>query len=176
MYTFERCSLSTTPVSWGRCSRVTYSVNPSHAPPGFAVDVNRGVTQLAAATGLRLTEVSASADISIAWDPGLYNPEPGTIGEAGVTDFVTSSGLSGPHVSSAKIRLSSHLQTGAAPGVSEEPVLLHELGHAVGLGHYQGPVVMNPLVCGYASYQPGDLAGLRALYQPGRCSTPLQGG
>jgi predicted Zn-dependent protease len=65
--------------------------------------------------------------------------------------------------------MSSHLQAGSVPGLAEKPVLLHELGHAVGLGHYNGTVVMNPLDSGFAAYQPGDLAGLTALYHPSSC-------
>jgi Matrixin len=168
-YTFERCSPSATPIGWPRCGRVTYSLDTVNAPPGYASDLARAIAQLEAATRLHLTELSGSADISISWDPSLYDPRPGTSGEAGITDFVTSVGLSGARASSAKIRLSSHLQTGATPGIGEEPVLLHELGHAVGLGHYPGPVVMNPMDRGYTTYQPGDLAGLQALYQPQRC-------
>jgi hypothetical protein len=170
-YTFERCTSSTTPVAWSRCSKVTYAVDGSRAPAGSASDVQQAVTQLEAATGLRLVPVSGSADITIAWDPSLYNPRPGTSGEAGETDFQTASGgLSGPRVASASVRLSAHLVAGTAPGIGEKPILLHELGHAVGLGHFTGPEIMNPLDQGFASYQPGDLAGLAALYHPSSCT------
>jgi hypothetical protein len=42
--------------------------------------------------------------------------------------------------------------------VGEEPVLLHEPGHAVGLAHFDGPTVMNPLDRGYPTFRPGDVA------------------
>jgi predicted Zn-dependent protease len=48
-------------------------------------------------------------------------------------------------------------------------VLLHELGHAVGLSHHSGPVAMNPVDQGFRDYQAGDLAGLTALYHPASC-------
>jgi predicted Zn-dependent protease len=86
-----------------------------------------------------------------------------------VTAFETTTDLSGTRASTAHIRISSHLVAGSANGVGEEPVLLHELGHAMGLDHFNGPVVMSPLDRGYSSYQPGDLAGLAALYHPASC-------
>jgi predicted Zn-dependent protease len=148
---------------------VTYSLDPANAPYGYVQDVDQAINNLEAATGLHLARTSDAADITIAWDAVLYYPRPGTSGEAGETNFLTTTDLFGTHVSSASIRLSSHLTVGRAPGIGEEPVLLHELGHAVGLGHYNGPVVMNPLDRGYTDYQPGDLAGLAALYQPASC-------
>jgi hypothetical protein len=148
---------------------VTYRIDGAMAPSGYLTDVQRAISALAAATGLHLVSVSGSADLRISWDAALFNPVPGSTGEAGVTDFKTVSGLSGAHVTSAVIRISAHLTGGERPGVGEEPVLLHELGHAVGLGHYPGAVVMNPLDHGFTRYQTGDVAGLDALYHPASC-------
>ncbi len=165
-YRFERCTGSA-PVVWPACSRVTYSVDGSHAPAGYMADVQEAVTQLEAATGLRLVPVSSRPNVSIAWDPALYDPQPGTSGEAGVTIFRSS----GPHATSAAVRISAHLAAGATPQIGgEEPIPpADELGHAVGLAHFDGSVVMNPTDRGYARYQPGDLAGLRRLYHPATC-------
>jgi hypothetical protein len=168
-YTYEKCMDSTTPVGWGHCSTVTYSVDPSNAPAGYQADVDQAIGDLTRATALHLVPVAGRGEVTISWDPSLYYPQPGTEGEAGVTTFETVTDISGSRASSADIRVSSHLVAGAAPQVGEEPVLLHELGHAVGLGHYNGPVVMNPLDRGFSAYQPGDLAGLAALYRPASC-------
>jgi hypothetical protein len=170
MYTFERCVSGRTPVAWPRCSKVTYLIDAARAPAGYRSDVQRATNALGAATGLRLVPATRAADIRISWDPALYNPVPGSSGDAGQTDFRTGTGLAGVHVESATVRLSSHLATGASPGLGEIPVLLHELGHAVGLGHHAGPVVMNPVDSGFTRYQAGDLAGLAAVYDPETCS------
>jgi hypothetical protein len=169
-YAFERCVSGRTPVGWPRCSPVTYSVDAAAAPAGYGPDVRQAIAALGAATGLRLSPATHDANIRISWDPSLYNPVPGSSGEAGETDYRTTSGLSGVHVESATVHISSHLATGASPGLGEVPVLLHELGHAVGLAHHDGAVVMNPFDRGFTHYQPGDLAGLATLYRPASCS------
>lgn len=168
-YTFERCQPSTTPIGWSRCSTVTYSVDPTNAPAGYRSDVDQAIADVARATGLHLVQVAQSGNITIAWDPTLFDPQPGTSGESGLTAYHTTTDLDGSRTSAAQIRISSHLEAGTANQVGEEPVLLHELGHAMGLDHFNGPVVMNPLDRGYSSYQPGDLAGLAALYHPTSC-------
>jgi hypothetical protein len=168
-YTFERCTSSGDPVTWARCSTLTYSVDPAGAPPGYLADVRKAIDELNVATGLRLTQRSGTAFISIAWDPSMYNPRPGAAGEAGVTRYQVVSDPFGAHFLKVSIRISSHLEAGPARRAGEEPVLLHELGHAVGLGHNPAEVVMNPVDQGFTSYQAGDLAGLKALYHPASC-------
>jgi hypothetical protein len=168
-YRFQRCVFGRIPLGWPACSQVTYGVDASSAPAGYVPDLRGAISALRAATGLRLVPVAGTGDIHIRWDPALFNPGRTSSGEAGVTDFRTAWNLSGVHVASVTVRISSHLATGGSSGVGEVPVLLHELGHAVGLGHYNGPVVMNPLDRGFTRYQAGDLAGLTALYHPRTC-------
>lgn len=170
-YTFERCSSSNDPVGWPRCSQVTYSVDPAAVSLGYLPDLKQAIGQLSVATGLRLVQVDRAPNISISFDPSLYAPAPGTSGEAGVTEYRVAAGVNGAHATSAAVRVSSHLRPGSSPGVGVRPVMLHELGHAVGLGHYSGAVVMNPLDRGFSAYQAGDLAGFRALYDPGACAS-----
>lgn len=88
--------------------------------------------------------------------------------KAGLTDLRSRSDNLGASWDGAEIRISTRLSSGAGFD-GELPVLLHELGHAVGLAHFTGPVVMNPVDSGFASYQSGDLEGLARLYDPASC-------
>ncbi|NUN50890.1 MAG: matrixin family metalloprotease [Candidatus Brocadiae bacterium] len=58
-----------------------------------------------------------------------------------------------------------------------ENVLLHELGHAVGMDHEDGvTAVMNSVVMGTTELQPDDVAGIVALYGTGGGSDGTGGG
>jgi hypothetical protein len=67
-----------------------------------------------------------------------------------------------PQIISAGVELLTSLHGGDGPG-GELPVLLHELGHAMGLAHTVDSEVMNPIDLNFSTYQAGDLAGLSAV-------------
>ncbi len=146
------------------------AVHPASAPDTWQHDTDGALSQVAGATGLHFKSIaSGKADITISWTTALLMAGGGDADKAGVTGVTFSSSPAGSSLTSADIEISTHLAGGSGRN-GELPVLLHELGHAVGLGHYDGPEVMNPVDQGYASYQPGDIAGLAALYQPDSCS------
>jgi predicted Zn-dependent protease len=123
---------------------------------------------MSSATGLHFRVAARNANIHISWAPALLAPAHADADKAGITSVKLQPQLTGISMSSATIQISSRL-TGHNPQNSELPVLLHELGHAVGLGHYPGPQVMNPVDQGYSAYQAGDLAGLAVLYNQANC-------
>jgi hypothetical protein len=166
-YTFEGC-WGGQPLRWTRCATLAVRIDPSNAPPAWYSDVTNALGQVTRATGLRFHTTASSADITITWDRTLTLRGGGHPDRAGLTSLAMEPGLTDVTFQSAEVQISSILFSGSGPS-GEVPVLLHELGHAVGLGHYQGPEVMNPVDQGYNAYQAGDLAGLATLYDPASC-------
>lgn len=167
-YRFEAC-FQGRPVTWPRCSTLRVVVDPTNAPFAWREDIPNALTQLSQATGLRFqTAPKGSGEITIAWTSKLLAPAGWERDKAGLTLFQSRVDAVGAEIASAGIQISSRLSGGGGPG-GELPVLLHELGHAVGLGHFTGPEVMHPVDQGYGTYQGGDLAGLARLYGPASC-------
>lgn len=167
-YRFERCE-SGKGLAWDRCATLTIAVNPVSAPDAWQADTDDALSQVRRATGLHFKSIaSGKADITVSWTTALLMTGGADADKAGVTEVTFSSSSVGSRLTAANIEISTHLAGGDGRH-GELPVLLHELGHAVGLGHYDGPEEMNPVDQGYATYQSGDIAGLAALYQPDSC-------
>jgi hypothetical protein len=163
-YTLELTNSAGTPIRWNSCEVVPYAVVSAGAPAGWASDVANAVAQVSSATGLSfqddgdypsLGQVPASAKVTISWSSTIVGGD--AIGLT--TFFYILDPRYTPQITAAHIQLLTALVGGGGPD-GELPVLLHELGHAVGLGHYPARDVMNPVDQGYSTYQPGDLAGL----------------
>jgi matrixin len=145
---------------WGRGSDGRpYRWNPHHvvtvsyvlAAGAPSLDISGAVTQLAHATGLSIELVRAgTADITITFASQLRGRLAGSTSEERDTDG---------YIDKATVVLSEQ-----TPRSLLRTALLHELGHAVGLGHAPRPgQVMDPVLSGQSQYQAGDLAGLRAV-------------
>ncbi len=86
---------------------------------------------------------------------------------------LTRSDLNYSVITTASLWLDTTLldEPGTADGPAWLPVLRHEFGHVIGLGHVDDPSqLMNPQgVAGIDDYQSGDLYGLAQLGK-GRCA------
>jgi hypothetical protein len=171
-YTFEVTNSAGSPARWNPCDSVHYEVVTSGAPAGWQNDISNDISQAANATGLSFVSDGTAASspsnydgIVISWASQLTGGD--TVGLTTYSYYNTPSFA--PQMVAATIQLLSSLTAGGGSG-GEQPVLLHELGHALGLAHVNAPEVMNPVDQGYTSYHAGDLNGLTHLGSSQGCS------
>lgn len=183
------------PARWDPCTPIAYVVNYTNAPAGAQADVEQAIARLSSASGLRFVSKGLSSERAMR-NRGAYQPEaygrswaPVLIAWAppGQTDLLTdakaeavtvpiavdsASGTGGASLVSAEVVLNANRQlaVGFGPGPSEGEVLMHELGHVVGLGHVSSQQdAMYPSVRGIAAYGAGDLAGFAAVGRSAGC-------
>ena len=180
-----------TPFHWNPCKPIRYAINMNGYDESFRAVVTEDIARVSTATGMQFTNVADSTFIPTAADPyGASLPEfaAGTtqydilisLANESITDLVAGSlaGLNFPNwvhpsgkdgriiVSTITIDmgdLASH-QVWAGDGFA--PVLLHELGHAMGLAHVNDTTqLMFPGASPTSpnTYGPGDLRGLYLL-------------
>lgn len=171
------------PGSWDACRPVRYVLRPDGAPDGARELLAEAFGQLSAATGLRfvddgLTDEAPRADratlqperygdgwapVLIAWSEPSESPElAGTTAGFAIPRWFDPDGLGKQIVTGEVVLDGSQLAgTGALPVVS---VVLHELGHLVGLDHVPDPTdIMHARGVPATGYTPSALRGLREL-------------
>ncbi|HVA73907.1 MAG TPA: hypothetical protein VNF71_05030 [Acidimicrobiales bacterium] len=177
-YAFEVTNGSGAPARWNPCEALHYAVVYPGAPSGWQTDVANDINQVSAATGISLVydgafsssaAVPSTSKIVISWTSSITGGD-----DVGLTTYwyYNTSGYAAQMVS-AQIQLLGSLSGGSGPS-GEQPVLLHELGHAMGLAHVNAAEVMNPVDQGYASYQAGDINGLWHLGSSQGCANFYQ--
>ena len=170
---------------WNPCAPVRYRAHLDGAPASMTGDLTEAVHRLAAATGLRFLDMGATdysgtfadpdphgwpndADLLVtvadeAADPALAGS---TVGYAHITHGSWTS--TDARIDRAEVVLERQFVATAPTGFAtteagSAELLLHELGHAVGLGHTSvaGQVMFPTLGSGQPPhYQNGDLNGL----------------
>jgi hypothetical protein len=164
-YSFEVRNSAGTPARWNPCEAIHYAVVVAGAPAGWNSDVSNDIAQVSRATGISFVydgafastaAVPASSKVTISWVHSLSGGD-----LVGLTTYwYYNTPAYPPQLVQAQVQLLSSLVGGSGSN-GEQPVLLHELGHTMGLGHTPSTAeVMNPVDQGHATYQAGDLNGL----------------
>lgn len=170
------------PVGFNPCSQIGYVVNPASAPDGWERHVEQAVTEVSSRTGLEFVfeGTTEERDFSTRVRAG-GSPEPVIIAwadEDEVGDLADDvAGVGGPTmVSRGRLRAyvsgSVVLDRDATDRFADDPdgealqvaLLLHELGHLVGLDHVDDATeLMYADGITRPDYGPGDRAGLAEL-------------
>jgi hypothetical protein len=173
------------PAHWNRCRTIRYRVNPSGIPSGALADVKEAVRRLSAASGLRFSYAGTTtvvpysnsrwsripsgqaADIFLAFSTAAkVSGLRGSVAGMGGPLYQRTSREPRIVLGGVVIDRATSLHPGFAAGASRGTLLLHELGHAINLGHVSdGYQVMYPSLSSRSrgDYQRGDRAGLTKL-------------
>jgi len=176
------------PIRFNPCGQVQYVVNPAGAPPGGLTAVNQAIARLSEATGIDfvaggLTSETPSvqrgnyqpdrygdrwAPVLVGWLPlgKPAGPERGLAGVGGPGPAVQDGGT-WVYVT-GDVTLNSDADI---PAPDLTGVLMHELGHVVGLDHStRTDQIMFPGGdASRAAWGQGDLAGLEKVGRPAGC-------
>ncbi|MCW2777453.1 MAG: putative cell wall binding repeat 2-containing protein [Frankiales bacterium] len=179
-------------VRWDPCTPIDFRINAALGGRQAKADVLTAVARLSAASGLQFRYLGstsyvptagraplAGSPLVIAWAPPAGRPSGSSrigAGEVGHGGWAASTSPAGHYrISSGYVvvRAGAPLAMGFGAGVTRGRVLMHELGHAVGLDHVADrTMVMNATVTPSsptALYQAGDVAGLRRVGAPAGC-------
>jgi hypothetical protein len=179
---------SSDPVGYDPCKPVQVRINPKDAPPGYLTLVKDAMARVSRATGLKLEYVGTTDDRPH-WESEYV---PSLLGEPRRTPALVSwaspsevpqlkgrvAGIGGSVAVSVQGGRYRYVSGGvtldravfrelaaSADGRREaRAIVLHELGHLVGLAHvHDRDELMNADNVGMLDFGPGDLAGLARL-------------
>ncbi len=155
---------------WDPCNSITWSVTGASPYADAQADLATSFARISAATGLSFVQVTdpAASTFDVAWTNAAAEPRlAGSV--VGLGGFTSYSQLVGPSevVSGYVLLDNEHALSGgfSSLGASWGKVMMHEMSHAVGLGHAAGAEqIMYPTVVpSPAEFGAGDLTGLTAV-------------
>jgi hypothetical protein len=196
-YSYVLTDADGSPVRFDPCAPVHYVTNLADAPPGADRMVAEAMGRLGAATGIRFVDDGPTteepsrerpafqparygrrwAPVLVAWSvPARSDLLPGgrVVGE-GISSWVQLPGGAKAYTTGQAVIdrvATAGLAGGFGPGTTDGELLLHEMGHVLGLGHSSDPTEImyaDLLPLPAAAYGAGDLAGLRTLGVAGGC-------
>jgi hypothetical protein len=188
-FAFQSVDAQGRPARWNPCTEIRWAYNPADGPADAEALVTQGMSMLAEATGLRFRFVGtttfepqtgpanppAGIDAVIGFGHRDRYPDfhDGTVGLGGFTSTPTEQG---PKIISGQVALDAGalkvLTPGFGGGRAQGSLLLHELGHMVGLDHVgDAHQTMNPAVTAAspAGYAAGDRSGLAKVGAAAGC-------
>lgn len=178
------------PARWNPCAVITYRVNAARARPTALGDLREALRRVSYETGIRFRELGATArvpgrpgfrydaDLVVAWTDREATPLLGGDRAAAGGFEAPVAGLGGrPRIVHGFVVVDAErvadLDAGYGAGLTEGQVLLHELGHVLGLDHVDADDQMLRPRLERAEvatlYGAGDLAGLRRLGRRAGC-------
>ena len=185
---FDQADPQYTPFHWNPCKPIRYVINMNGYAESYRAVITEDIARVATATGFQFSYVGDSTIIPVVADPWGHPADAFFHGTAPydiiislanetITDLVPGSlaGLAWPNwvhypdtdgrffVASITIDMGDLFGRAVWAGDGFGPVLLHELGHAMGLDHVADTnQIMNAgaLPTGPNTYGPGDLRGL----------------
>ncbi|HUQ63663.1 MAG TPA: hypothetical protein VM121_07910 [Acidimicrobiales bacterium] len=175
------------PARFNPCEAVHYVVNPKGAPPDAVALTQAAVNKIVAATGITFafdgTTTEPAALPNAGPDRRAYQPERYGSRWAPVLVAWTSfapgglqqlGGLSNSPIAEKDgklVKFTGQVLLSTDMPLPQESVLLHELGHLMGLDHVANPrQIMRPGdLSGEARWGKGDSAGLRQLGREAGC-------
>ena len=174
-YDFQFVSKSGEPGRWDPCVPIQWRLYKPGAPKGVLALLKKDFNKVSAITGL-VFEYKGYAPRSAvkAEQPGItiaFMPRSSMLVVDGVPNASGSTSLSGVETASGRVVYTGATVTFLRSRFSPrrkvsvwEPLILHELAHAVGLGHVEDATqTMYPYERSYREFQPGDIAGLKRL-------------
>ncbi len=183
------------PVRWSTCEPIEYVVRPDGEPAGARRLLEESIARLEDASGLRFSFAGTTDEgptkrrqpyqpdrYGARWAPVLVaysdpDEDARLAGQAagyGGPSYV-SLGQGTPRYVSGSVVLDTEQMTSMGGEEATRAVMLHELGHVLGLAHVEDRgQLMNPVLYGrrVTELQEGDRAGLQAL-GAGRCYDPV---
>jgi hypothetical protein len=175
------------PVGWDPCTPLRYVVNPAWMPQRGRDDLAEALRRISAVSGLQFVDDGDTDELPRrgrpAYQPERYGERWAPLLVAWVPPAATDLGLgggvqglavttavpspAGGSLVTAQVALDAErrLGSGFGPGATDGEVLLHELAHAVGLGHVADPtqVMYFRTTHSESEFGAGDRAGLQAL-------------